>query len=82
MSHDDLRDTLPPSYDGDDPADLLTSVAIRLEAVARDLTLGAANIANLAGEMRVIARRLCEIETRVTRHELRIAELEDWRANL
>ena len=77
MIEEEQRDTLPPTYEDMEPADLLTSVAIRLETVARDLIAGASNIANLAGEMRVIARRLTEIEARVCEHDRRIARLEE-----
>jgi hypothetical protein len=71
---EDDRDTMPPSFA--ESADLLTTLAVRLEGMSTMLTTMGTDFGLLAGEVRTIAKRITQIEFDVLDHKRRLGNIE------
>lgn len=77
------RDTLPPDADLRDPADLLASVAVRMERTAESLALVSRELAMVAREIAIVRQQqqthgtaIAQLQNACVRLERRVGELE------
>lgn len=71
---EDDHDTMPPSFS--ESADLLSTLAVRLEGMSTMLTTMGTDFGLLAGEVRTIAKRITQIEFDILDHKRRLGNIE------